>query len=459
MSATRRQHGTLKRLQRVVRGVMAIGLVLGATAACPQSTEDHRISLHLRKNPGDTLLVWAGDKAHEAPDFLAVVDFDRDSPHYGKILRIVPLPARLLGAGVVGNEPHHVGLSRDGRTLALGGLLSFLRGQDQVFFFDVTNPLNPKFVGSSNPSTASITDEFASLSSGGFLVTFMGGPKGAHPGRVLEYDANLNVVRTLPTPTDDGEHLFNPHGISIDEANNLMVTSDYVCPVSTLHIGGGVPHLDGSIRVWDLAKRSITRTIVVGDNVGTMDVRLIPGDARHRAFTAGMNDNQLYLVDTQRGTATAVFDFSPYGVIAVPAPPIWPQLLNINKAGTRLFVTLNFAGQAGKVVMLDITDPEHPHAAGTEPDAGVVDLGLNSGPHYLTLTADEDRLVVSDYFLVEDLVPSGVINAEGDMKIHVINVFNDHLEVDPGFSLDFSHDVLTGPAHPHGMVVLPARED
>jgi len=335
---------------------------------------------------------------------------------------------------------------------------AFLRGQDQVFFFDVTQPLKPRFIGSNNPSTASITDEFAPLSTGGFLATFMGGPAGAHPGRVLEYDANLNVVRTLPTPTDDAEHPFNPHGISIDEAHNLMVTSDYVCPVSTLHVGGGVPHLNGSIRVWNLAKRSVTRTIAVGDHAGTMDVRLIPGDARHRAFTAGMNDNQLYLVDTQRGTARAVFDFAPYAVSAVPAPPIWPQLLNINKAGTRLFVTLNFAGQAGKVVMLDIADPEAPHAVGAEPDAGVVDLGLNSGPHYLTLTSDEDRLVVSDYFLVEDLVPSGVINAEGDMKIHVINVFSDHLELDTSFNLDFSHDVLTGPAHPHGLVVLPGRD-
>lgn len=435
-----------------------IGLLLGATAAFAQSAENNPLRLHLHQDHGDTLLVWAGDKAHEAPDFLAVVDFDRDSRHYGEILRIVPLPARILGAGAVGNEPHHIGLSRDGRTLALGGLLSFLRGQDQVFFFDVTQPLKPKFISSSNPSTASITDEFAPLSTGGFLATFMGGPAGAHPGRVLEYDANLNVVQTLPTPTDDAEHPFNPHGISIDEAHNLMVTSDYVCPVSTLHIGGGVPHLNGSIRVWNLAKRSVTRTIVVGDHVGTMDVRLIPGDARHRAFTAGMTDNQLYLVDTQRGTAKAVFDFAPYAVMAVPAPPIWPQLLNINKAGTRLFVTLNFAGQAGKVVMLDIADPERPHAVGAEPDAGVVDLGLNSGPHYLTLTSDEDRLVVSDYFLVEDLVPSGVINAEGDMKVHVINVFNDHLERDTRFNLDFSHDVLTGPAHPHGLVVLPGRD-
>jgi hypothetical protein len=62
---------------------------------------------------------------------------------------------------------------------------------------------------------------------------------------------------------------------------------------------------------------------------------------------------------------------------------IWPQLLVTNKAGTRLFVTLNFAGQAGKVVMLDITDPENPK------EAGIVDLGLNSGPHYLRLTSDE----------------------------------------------------------------------
>ena len=437
---------TLIRVQQVVRIVVAIGLLLGATLTLAQSEEN-------------TLLVWAGDKAHEAPDFLAIVDFNNNSPHYGKIIRIVPLPAGALGTGAVANEPHHADLSSDGRTLALGGLLSFLRGQPQVFFFDVTNPRHPKFIQSNNPPSASITDEFAPLSTGGFLTTFMGGPNGAHPGRVVEYDAHLNIVRTLPTPTDDAEHPFNPHGISIDESHNLMVTSDYVCPVSTLHIGGGMPHLDGSIRVWDFAKRSVTRTIVVGNHAGTMDVRLIPGDPQHRAFTAGMNDNQLYLVDTQGGTAKPVFDFSPYAVQAVPLPPVWPQLLLINKWGTRLFITLNFAGQAGKVVMLDITDPEHPQAVGGNPDAGVVDLGLDSGPHYLRLTNDETRLVVSDYFLVEDLIPGGVINAEGDLKVHVINVFSDHLELDRHFNLDFSHDVPTGPARPHALIALSGQDE
>jgi selenium-binding protein 1 len=433
-----------------------LGLAVGLLSSIPPSLAHDN---DYGRDDDQTLLVWAGDKAHEAPDFLAVIDFDRDSRNYGKVIRTVPLPAGVLGKGAVGNEPHHAGLSQDGRTLALGGLLSFLRSQPQVFFFDVSRPRHPRFMGANNPPTASITDEFAPLKNGGFLVTFMGGPAGTHPGAVIEYDSHMKLVRTLPGPTDDAQHMFNPHGLSVDEAHNIMLTSDYVCPVSTLHVGGGVPHLDGSIRVWDLAKRSITRTIVVGDQSGTMDVKLIPGDIRHRAFTAGMNDHLLYLVDTQTGTARPVFDFGSYAVQAVPDPPIWPQLLAVTKDGTRLFITLNFAGQAGKVVMLDISDPERPQPVGSDADSSVVDLGLNSGPHYLHLTDDGKRLIVSDYFLVEDLIPGGVINAEGDMKVHVINVFRDHMELDERFDLDFSHDVSNGPAHPHALIVLPGRGD
>ena len=170
----------------------------------------------VRAKGEDTLLVWASDKAHVAPDFIAVIDFERDSPTYGKVLRTVPLS----GASAVGNEPHHVGLSRDGRTMALGGLLSVLRGQDQVFFFDVSDRRNPTFIRSDNPP-ASITDEFAPLSNGGFLVTFMGGADGAQPGRVVEYDANTAFVQAWPLDASAGRiqsarHLdrrgAQPHG-------------------------------------------------------------------------------------------------------------------------------------------------------------------------------------------------------------------------------------------------------
>jgi hypothetical protein len=405
------------------------------------------ISPAFARHAEDTLLVWAGDQARKAPDFIAVIDFDRASPHYGKILRTVPLP--LLSP----HEPHHLGVSQDGRTLALGGLLSILTDGNQVFFFDVTDRRRPAFIKSDNPPGASITDEFDAPSSGGFLATFMGDMHGHHPGRVVEYNARLNFVAAWPAEASLPNDGFNPHGIAIDEAHNLMVTSDFICPLLTLNVpGGDMVDVRGSVRVWDLAHRAILRTIPVGDPAnpaGTIDIKLIPHDRRLRAFTAGMTDDRLYLVDTQKGTAQAVFDFA---VFSVPGAPIWPQLLRINRAGTRLFVTLNYAGKAGKVVLFDIARPERPKVL------SVADLGPGSGPHYLRLTKDEKRLVVSDYFLVEDLAPGGVVHAEGDHKIHVLNVNGNSLEPDERFDVDFNRDIATGPARPHGLALLPAGE-
>jgi hypothetical protein len=90
-------------------------------------------------------------------------------------------------------------------------LLSVLRAQNEIFFFDVSRPTAPRFISSANPPESAITDEFYSLPGGGFLlVTMMGGAEGHHPGRVAEFDRNLQLVRESPQePPMDG---FNPHG-------------------------------------------------------------------------------------------------------------------------------------------------------------------------------------------------------------------------------------------------------
>ena len=163
---------------------------------------------------------------------------------------------------------------------------------------------------------------------------------------------------------------------------NLMVTSDFICPTSTLHAVPGGLDLRGSVRVWDLKRREIVRTVPIPGAGGTIDVKLIPGDAEGRAYTAGMLDDKLYLVDTKRGTATAAFDFASI------AKGGWPQLMRMTDDGRRLFITMN---QAGKVVMFDTSNPAAPKVL------SVLDLGAGAGPHYLRLTKDERRLVVSDY--------------------------------------------------------------
>ncbi len=374
------------------------------------------------------LFIWAGDQSRTNADFLAVVDFDEHSSKYGSVIRRVPL----TGAGATGNEPHHVGLSSDGKILAAGGLLSVLKGQNEIFFFDVSDPKETRYLSSVDAPLSSITDEFEPLPEGGFLVTMMGGAEGHHPGRVVEFDKDLKIV--AEHPANPPHHGFNPHGISTRRDMNLMVTSDFICPTSTLNAVHGGLDLRGGVRVWDLKRREILRTVEIPGAGGTIDVKLIPADAEGRAYTAGMLDDKLYLIDTRRGTATAVFDFE---TIAAGG---WPQLMRMTGDGRRLFITMN---QAGKVVMIDTSKPSAPRLL------SVLDLGDKSGPHYLRLTKDEKRLVISDYFLDEDAF--GKVHAEGDHKIHVVNVTRDGMKLDPRFQLDFNIAFATGRARPHGM--------
>jgi len=101
--------------------------------------------------------------------------------------------------------------------------------------------------------------------------------------------------------------------------------------------------------------------------------------------------------------------------------------------------------QAGKVAMFDISDAAQPRLL------KVLDLGPASGPHYIKLSPDERRLVISDYFLNEDNF--GKVHAEGDHKIHVARVTEHDLILDPHFQLDFNTAFSSGPARPHGVAI------
>ena len=116
------------------------------------------------------------------------------------------------------------------------------------------------------------------------------------------------------------------------------------------------------------------------------------------------------------------------------------QLMRMTRDGKRLFISMN---AAGKVVMFDTSRPDAPRVL------KVLELGAGAGPHYIALTEDEKRLVISDYFLNED--DFGKVHAEGDHKIHVALITASDLVLDPRFNLDFNTAIATGPARPHGL--------
>lgn len=267
---------TRKRISATLIAMMIAILLAGRPSAGGDAQDENEDDL-ARTGKDKVLYIWAGDRARVAPDFLAVVDFDEHSPAYGQVIRTVPLPP----PGNVGNEPHHCHLSVDKKVLGCGGLLSLLRGQNGIFFFDVMNAKRPQFMFSTNARESSITDDFLPLDGGGFLVTMMGSASGGAPGRVAEFDADLNLVGEWPQqPPLDGSSLadFNPHGIDARPEINLLVTSHFINPVTTLNAFPGDVELRSSIRVWDMASRRILRTVRLPVVAGSMDVKLIPGD-------------------------------------------------------------------------------------------------------------------------------------------------------------------------------------
>src|SRR5262249_41074137 len=255
--------------------------------------------------------------ARTAPDFVAVIDFNEDSKEDGRGLKVAPAPTS-------GNEAHHMHLSADGKILALGRPPRLLKGQDRIFFFDVSTPDNPVFLKSTSAPLSAITDDFYPLSGGGFLVTQMGSNTGGAPGRVAEFDANLNLVKEWPeTPPTDG---FNPHGISVRPEINLMVTSDFVNPVTTLNLWLGPVEARASIRVWDFQNRTIVRQIPARGAVGPMALNLPPGDPKRRVYSCGTFDGHIPLIDTVAGPSHPVFDPDD---VTPGAPHVTPQLIQM----------------------------------------------------------------------------------------------------------------------------------
>jgi hypothetical protein len=103
--------------------------------------------------------------------------------------------------------------------------------------------------------------------------------------------------------------------------------------------------------------------------------------------------------------------------------------------------------------MFDSARPDHPKVL------DVVDFGPNSAPHYLRLKKHDKQLVVTDYFIAEDLMPGRVVQIDGDGKIHVINVHGNRLELDTSSTAIQTRYCHWGPAHPYGVVLLPDRDD
>src|SRR5262249_32405652 len=191
------------------------------------------------------------------------------------------------------------------------------------------------------------------------MLTETASANGGAPVPVVERDKETRRAGSWPpAPPTDG---FTPHGISARPDLNLMYTSDFILPASTLNasVVPDAPVLRNTVRVWDYQKRKIEKTITVpaDGGIGMMDIKVIPRDPLGRAYSAGMFNGLIYLSDPHAATAAEAFDCEdivPH--VETPVAGGMIQIMQLTSDGSRLI-----AGtfQAGQVVMLDTTDRAH----------------------------------------------------------------------------------------------------
>lgn len=326
----------------------------------------------------------AGDNKHK--DFLATVSLDDDT--FGTFIAITDVPSS-------GNSPHHLGPNIDGTLLVGGGLLSLLKTQDTAYYFDTTDPYKPTFSHSNRALLSSITDEIRAKPEGGFFITYMGSAVGTSPGRLVETNAEGDIIHEWPEDVEGtlnilGEQ-FSPHGLSVDWENNVMLTSDYVVPLTILKPTLGIKQAT-TLRLWNLEDRTIISTIHLPDAGGVQDIKFIPGHPESAALATAVGPGEVWVIypfredeDGSQGTAELL---TFLGEDAKESSAIYSE---ISDDGKWAYFTITLGNH---VAAFDISDLDNPvRLDDPEENQPII------GPHYVKLSPDKKNLLVTGYFV------------------------------------------------------------
>lgn len=322
--------------------------------------------------------------------------------------------------------------------------------QDTAFYFDTSNPYAPKFKKSNRGILSSIVDEIRAKPDGGFFITYMGSAVGTSPGRLVETDANDNIIHEWPEDVAGtlnilGEQ-FSPHGLSVDFNKNIILTSDFVVPVTILKPASiaGIQKAN-TLRLWDLPSRKILSTITIPNGQGIQDVKFIPGNPESAALATAVGPGEVWIIypfrkdaNGKQGVAELLFDLGPRARnnLAIYS--------DITDDGKFAYFTLTLGNH---VAALDISDLNNvKRLDNPDEDQGIV------GPHYVKVSPDKKNLLVTDYFVQAGDI--SVLNTPADFRAQWIDI-----NADGSLSFNRSIDFLKefperGGGWPHSSVIF-----
>ena len=199
---------------------------------------------------GSYLFVWSGDDAKKSSDFLAVLDADPKSSHYGQALASVAVPGP-------SGTPHHT----EAAMPADGFLLANAFESGHTVVFDLREPMHPALVttfgeldGYMHPHT------YVRMANGHVLATFQyhGGhePK-SDGGGLVELDEHGHLIRSASAMDAAAKsELIRPYSLVIVPSLDRVISTN-----TSMHYKS-----DGetrTVQVWRLSDLKLLRTVVL----------------------------------------------------------------------------------------------------------------------------------------------------------------------------------------------------
>ncbi len=371
------------------------------------------------------LYLWTGSTDTTQADFLAVLDVTEDSVAYGSLVTTLAVPGRR-------NGPHHTEheMPADAQLFANGF------GSGQSVIFDLRNPLAPRIVNTfGDVDRLTHPHSFVRLPGGNVLGTFQmqHAANGVLPGGIVEMTPAGETVRSRSANAPGIDAGLRVYSAAVVPPLDRIVTttSDMIkdFPASRM------------LQLWRLSDLSLLRTFTLpngplGDeSMFTAEPRVL---ADGRTVMVSTFNCALYLLeglegDTPTGRLVKSFPRKAFQSCAIPVV-----------SGDFYLITVP-AWNA--VVSLDISDPASPR------EVSRVTLGATDVPHWIAISPDQQRLVITGYGALSHRVLIAQFNpTSGQLSLDAR--FREAGSTEPGFRMDDKTWPHGGSAKaiPHGAV-------
>jgi selenium-binding protein 1 len=419
------------------------------------------------KAPRERALFVSCTYAHssvEAPDYLAVVDCDPQSSHYGHVVHRLEMPN-------VGDELHHYGWNicsschgrpGDRRYLIVPGLKS-----GRIHIVDAADPYHLRLHKVIEPQEVAERVNLSAphtvhcLPTGEVMISMLGDAAGNAPGGFLLLDDQFRIRGRWE---NDAAGMHYNYDFWYQPRFNVMVSSEWAAP-RTFAPGPNFQDVAAGkygrhIHVWDWSERRIRQSFDLGEASIPLEVRFAHDPDKGFGFVGAALSSALWLfsvgADGKTWSVEKVVELPPRKDERFPGGWV-PALISdfvLSMDDRFLYVS---AWLHGQLHQFDISNPKQPRRIATvdlggwgQPPRMLQQKALVGGPQMVQLSLDGRRLYATNsLYSTWDNVFYPEIARQGSWLIQVdCDVERGGMELNENFVVDFGREPA-GPARAH----------